>query len=88
MAAISSGAASCSDRQMVEAEHHQRVGVGQNPFVDGQLVSRLVDALEHGDRVAGGFAGNCWKLSVERWNSSSVPAIPWRNCVALHSGVS
>jgi len=29
-----------------------------------------------------------WKLSVERWKSSSVPAMPWRNCAALHSGVS
>ena len=57
MAAISSGAASCSDEQVVEPEHHQGVGVGQDPFVDRKLVAGLVDALEDGDRVAGGFAG-------------------------------
>src|SRR4029453_7760867 len=38
-----------------------RVGVGQNPFVDGQLVASLVDTLEDGDRVAGGFADNLLK---------------------------
>ena len=43
--------------QMVEAEHHERVGVGQDPFVDRQLVAGLVDALEDRDRVPGGFFG-------------------------------
>ena len=43
---------------MVESEHQERVGVRQNPFVNRQFVARLVDALEHCDRVAGGFAGN------------------------------
>ena len=35
---------------MVEPEHHQRVGVGENAFVDRQLVAGLVDALENGDQ--------------------------------------
>ena len=43
--------------QMVQTEHHQRVGVGQDPFVDRQLVAGLVDALEDGDRVPGGLSG-------------------------------
>ncbi len=51
-------------KKMVEPEHHERVGVSQNPFVNRQLVARLVDALEHGDRVAGCFAGNL--LEAER----------------------
>ena len=50
--------------EVVEAEHHQRVGVGQDPFVDRQLVARLVDALEDGDRMAGGFADDL--LEAER----------------------
>ena len=48
-------------RQVVEAEHHERVGVGQNPLVDGQRVASLVNALEDGDWVAGSFAGNLLK---------------------------
>ena len=51
-------------REMVESEHHERVGIGQNAFVDRKLVSSLVNALEHSDRVAGGFAGNL--LEAER----------------------
>ena len=42
--------------EVVQAEHHQRVGVGQHPFVNRQLVAGLVDALEHGDRMAGRLA--------------------------------
>jgi hypothetical protein len=45
-------------KKMVESEHQERVGVRQNPFVNRQFVARLVDALEHCDRVAGSFAGN------------------------------
>ncbi len=41
---------------MVEAEHHQRVGVGEDPLVDRQLVPRLVDALVHGDGMPGRLA--------------------------------
>ncbi len=40
---------------MVEPEHHQRVGVGQDPLVDREFVAGLVDALEDGDRVPGGL---------------------------------
>ena len=41
---------------MVEPEHHQRVGVGQNPLVDRKFVAGLVDALEDGDGVPGGLS--------------------------------
>ena len=42
--------------QMVEPEHHQRVGVGQDSLVDRKFVAGLVDALEDGDRVPGGLS--------------------------------
>ena len=64
MAAISSGAASCSARRVVQPEDQQRVGVRQDPLVDRQPVAGLVDALEHGDRMAGHFAHRL--LEVER----------------------
>jgi polyphosphate kinase 2 (PPK2 family) len=35
---------------LVESEHHQRVGVGEDAFVDRLLEPGLVDALKHGDR--------------------------------------
>jgi len=43
---------------VVEPEHQKRIAVRQNPLVNRQLVARLVYALEHGNRVACGFAGN------------------------------
>jgi hypothetical protein len=43
---------------MVEPEHHQRVGVGENAFVDRQLVAGLVNALENGDRMTRRFTGD------------------------------
>ena len=43
--------------QMVETEHHERVGVGQHPFVDRELVTGLVDALEDRHWVPGGLLG-------------------------------
>ena len=39
--------------KVVESEHHQSVGVGQDPFIDRQSITRLIDALEHGDGMAG-----------------------------------
>ena len=42
--------------EVVQAEHHQRVRVGQHPFVNRQPVTGLVDALEHGDGVPGRLA--------------------------------
>ena len=39
-------------QDVVESEHHQGVGVSQDPFVNRKLVARLVDALKHGDAVA------------------------------------
>ena len=32
--------------KMVESEHHQRVGVGEDALVDGLLIPGLIDALE------------------------------------------
>jgi hypothetical protein len=43
-------------QDVVKPEHQQGVGVGKDPFVNRKFVARLVDALEDGDRVAGGFA--------------------------------
>jgi hypothetical protein len=43
---------------MIETEHHQRVGIGENAFVDRQLVTGLVNALEDCDRMARGFTGD------------------------------
>ena len=63
-------------KQMVESEHHQRVGVGQNPLVDRQLETRLVNALEDGDRMAGGLAGNLLKAergAVEKLQRAGDP---------------
>ena len=51
-------------KKVVESEHQERVGVSQNPFVNRQFVTRLVDALEHGNRVASCFTGNL--LEAER----------------------
>ena len=41
---------------VVQPEHHEGVGIGKDPLVDREFVAGLVDALEDGDRVAGGFA--------------------------------
>ena len=37
--------------EMVQAEHHQRVRVGQHPFINRQLIAGLIDALKNGDRM-------------------------------------
>src|SRR5258708_20858379 len=34
---------------MVETKHHQRVGVGEHPFVERQLLACLVNPLIHSD---------------------------------------
>ncbi len=39
--------------QVIEAEHHQRVGIVENARVDRKLLPRLVDALVDGDRMSG-----------------------------------
>ena len=52
---------------MVEAEHlNQSVGVGQYPFIERtvQSITRLIDALEHCDGMAGDVLGNL--LEAER----------------------
>ena len=45
-------------KEVVESKHHERVGIGEDPFVNRQLEARLVNALENGDRMAGGLAGH------------------------------
>ena len=75
-------------KKVVQPEHHERVGVGQNPFVNRQLVARLVDALEHGDRMAGGLAGNLLEAergAVEQLQRTGDPLQEFR---CAHSGVS
>ena len=52
MAAISVRRGLLLGDEMVEPEHQQGVGVGQDPLVDRQPEAGLVDALEHGDRDA------------------------------------
>ena len=44
-ASISSAAASCSVSHVVEAEDQQRVGIGEDAFVDRQSLAGLIDAL-------------------------------------------
>ena len=51
-------------KEVVESKHHERVGICENPFVNWQLETRLVNALENGNSMAGGLAGNT--LEVER----------------------
>ena len=42
--------------EMVETEHHQRVGVREDALVDRLLEPGLVDALKHGHRMPGHLA--------------------------------
>ena len=51
-------------KQVVEAKHHEGVGIGQNSFVYRLFEPRLVDALEHGNRMTGGLPSNL--LEAER----------------------
>ena len=51
-------------KKVIKAKHQERVGVGQNPFVNWQLIARLVDALEHSNWMAGYFARQ--SLEAER----------------------
>src|SRR6266403_4745243 len=58
---------------MVEAEHHQRVRVSQDSFIYRQLVSRLINSLEHGHRMASDFARcflKCERGTVEQLQGS------------------
>src|SRR5262249_7652050 len=45
-------------QEMIQPEHHQRIGVSEYAFVNGQLEPSLVDALEDRDRMAGGLGGD------------------------------
>ena len=53
IASISPGSGFLFGDEVVQAEHHQRVRVGQHPFVNRQLVAGLIDALKHGDGMPG-----------------------------------
>ena len=44
-------------QQVVQPEHHEGVGVGQDLFVDRPPIAGLVDPLEHRHGVAGQLAG-------------------------------
>ena len=48
-ASISSAGRFLLGDQMIEAEHHQRVGIVENARVDRKLLPGLVHALVHGD---------------------------------------
>ena len=49
---------------MVESKHHERIGICENPFVNRELESRLINALKNGHRMARGLARNL--LEAER----------------------
>ena len=46
---------------MVEAKHHESVGIGQNSSVYRLLEARLVNALEYGHGMASCFPGDLLK---------------------------
>src|SRR3984957_64202 len=45
-------------QDMIEPEHHEGVGVGENAFIDWLLVTGLIDALENSDWMARRLAGD------------------------------
>src|SRR5277367_1471538 len=60
-------------KDMVEAEHEERVGVCKKPLVYRQFETRLVNALKHGDGMAADLAGDCLKVqrrAVEEFQRS------------------
>ena len=63
---------------MVSSQHRQRVRVGEDPLVEGQAQSRLVDALEDRDRVPRLLLGGALETQRETLEELSVPAMPWR----------
>src|SRR6266403_4442119 len=74
---------------MVETEHHQRVRVSQDSFIYRHLVSRLINSLEHGHRMASDFARcflKCKRGTVEQLQGSGnslqkMHRIPFRSLV-------
>ena len=95
MALISSGSGFLFGQDVVQPEHHQGVGVGEDPLVDREPVAGLVDALEDGDRVAGGFAGQVLesqRRAVEKFQGAGdaleeVRLVVFRCLVARPQGV-
>src|SRR5579862_6460215 len=51
---------------MVEPEDHQRVGIGENPLVNRQLLAGLIDALVDGDGLPRYFADDALKVQQRK----------------------
>ena len=51
---------------MVQAEHHHGVRVRENPFIDRQPLSCLIDPLINGHRLSGDLADQVWKLTSDK----------------------
>ena len=47
--------------EVVESEHHHRVGVGKDAFVDREFLSGLIHTLIDRDRLARGLADHALK---------------------------
>src|ERR1700732_235862 len=63
-------------REVVEAKHHVLVGLCEDSVVNRQLKTRLVNALENADRMAGGLARNLLEAergTVEKLQSTRNP---------------
>ena len=66
-------------RQVIEPEDEQGIAIGEDGLVDRLAEAGLVDALEDRDRMAGRRPRRgAGSSRSETWNSSSVPAMPWR----------
>ena len=74
--------------QVIQAEDHQCVGVAEDALVQRQSLAGLIDPLKDRDRRSGARPTTSWNLTMDRWNSSSVPAIPCRNIFCENSAVS
>jgi len=49
---------------MVQPKHEQRIAVIENAFINGLLVSSLIDPLKDCDRMPGGLAGDLLKADA------------------------
>ncbi len=74
---------------MIETEHHQRVCVRQDSFVDRKLVPGLVDSLKYCNRMSGDFTYDLLKRergAVEQFQGPSnslqeMHLIPFRSLI-------
>src|SRR6266403_1164821 len=75
---------------MVETEHHQCVRIIQDSFIDRQLVSRLINSLEHCHRMANDFARyflKCERGAVKQFQSpgdalQEMHLVPFRSLIS------